>query len=314
MEQFVCPLCQSGDSCKKELDGDNGFISFSCETFQSCFLLADEIVYMTDNTLKEKLLNLAAEQIIHHPYCVKHNTNDKWHFFYEPDYQKKDSDLAMYVNLADYIINYPDTVIDCANRVLNNLSIVYPLYGDEIVFDPHFHRLLFGKTGIFDILQDLGFVKQGLHGYIITADGWKRIDELKKKEIVLKQGFIAMWFDKSTTSIREAFREAIRESGYNERVIDEKEHNNQIVPEILFEIERSKFMVVDITYPNYGAYYEAGYAQALGKEVIICCRKDTFESKDIKPHFDIAQKSMIIWETEEELKERLIKRIEATVR
>lgn len=27
-----------------------------------------------------------------------------------------------------------------------------------------------------------------------------------------------------------------------------KEHNKQIVPEILFEISRSKFVVVDITY------------------------------------------------------------------
>lgn len=76
----------------------------------------------------------------------------------------------------------------------------------------------------------------------------------------------------------------------------------------MFEISRSKFVVVDITYPNYGAYYEAGYAEALGKEVIICCR-DT----DFKPHFDIAQKSAIVWKDENDLEERLYRRIEATV-
>ena len=37
-----------------------------------------------------------------------------------------------------------------------------------------------------------------------------------------------------------------------------------LVPEMLYEISKSKFVVVDITFPNYGAYYEAGYAEALG--------------------------------------------------
>lgn len=65
---------------------------------------------------------------------------------------------------------------------------------------------------------------------------------------------------------------------------------------------------MDITYPNYEAYYEAGYAEALGKEVIICCRDVNF-----KPHFDIAQKSAIVWKDEDDLEERLYRRIEATV-
>ena len=49
-----------------------------------------------------------------------------------------------------------------------------------------------------------------------------------------------------------------------------------------------------------------------GKQVIICCRKDSFEGNE-RPHFDIAQKSMIVWKDEEELVERLEKRIRATV-
>lgn len=85
------------------------------------------------------------------------------------------------------------------------------------------------------------------------------------------------------------------------------------MPEIFYEIKNSKFVVVDVTEQNYGAYYEAGYAQALGKEVIVCCRKEIFDNPDTKPHFDIAQKSMILWVTEDDLKTRLINRIKATV-
>jgi nucleoside 2-deoxyribosyltransferase len=123
-----------------------------------------------------------------------------------------------------------------------------------------------------------------------------------------------MSFREETKPIREAFRTAMQESGYSVAVIDEKEHNNQIVPEIFYEIERSKFVVVDVTYPNYGAYYEAGYAQALGKQVIICCREAEFHDKSTRPHFDISQKSMVVWKDETDLVQRLKRRIEATVK
>ena len=165
------------------------------------------------------------------------------------------------------------------------------------------------------ILEDMGYLKdpQQSDCYSITAAGWQKIDELRKQEQVVRQAFIAMIFREEANPIREAFRRAIHEMGYHAVVLDEKEHNNQIVPEIFYEIKRSKFVVVDVTYPSYGAYYEAGYAQALGKEVIICCRKDVFSDKNRAPHFDISQKAIIVWEDVEELVSRLKRRIESTV-
>ena len=59
-----------------------------------------------------------------------------------------------------------------------------------------------------------------------------------------------MQFGDKTETIRQAFKETISECRYVPRVIDEKEHNHQIVPEILYEISKSKFVVVDITFPN----------------------------------------------------------------
>lgn len=88
------------------------------------------------------------------------------------------------------------------------------------------------------------------------------------------------------------------------------------MPEIFYEIDRSKFIVVDITYPNYGASYEAGYAEGKGKEVIVCCKREVFENKEAeyeRPDFDILQKSMIIWDDYDDLKARLTSRIKATV-
>jgi len=126
-----------------------------------------------------------------------------------------------------------------------------------------------------------------------------------------KHAFVAMWFDSQNDNAWGKISKAIRDCGYNPMRIDKKEHNNQIVPEILFEIRQSDFIVADLTGNRNGVYYEAGYAQALGKEVIVTWKK-TDEEED-QPHFDVAQKNMIRWDSEDELYEALVKRIKATV-
>ena len=164
-------------------------------------------------------------------------------------------------------------------------------------------------NGVLEVLVELGYLTHAnIDSYRISAKGWETISEVEHHNETNNQGFMAMSFSEETRSISDSFKKAIKRCGYIPKRIDEKEHNKQIVPEILFEISRSKFVVVDITYPNYGAYYEAGYAEALGKEVIICCR-----DIDFNPHFDIAQKSAIVWKDEDDLEERLYRRIEATV-
>lgn len=323
MSEFECPLCGQRENCKKIMTGENGYISFHCEHFHADFSLDDNIINLSETALKGTLLNLVAEHLLRQKFCNVQGMNCKWHFFYAPSYHKSENDPPQYINLADLIHNYPDNVSDVANRSLMNLSIRFPNYGDTICLSPYDKRIVFEHNinnnrtyGTLEILTDMGYLKDPRknHAYIITAEGWKKIDALKKKNLIRKQAFIAMQFGDETKNIREAFRQAITGSGYSVKIIDEKEHNNQIVPEIFFEIEQSLFVVVDISYPNYGAYYEAGYAQALGKEVIVCCSKDKFDNPDTRPHFDIAQKSMIIWDDENDLICRLKRRIEATVR
>lgn len=123
----------------------------------------------------------------------------------------------------------------------------------------------------------------------------------------IKKVFIAMSFDESMNKARGQIRAAIKECGYEPMIINMKEHNNQIVPEIFKEIEDSKFVVADLTGNKGGVYYEAGYAVAKNKELILCCKAGK------KPHFDVAQINTIFWKNEQELKEKLVKRIKATI-
>lgn len=320
---FKCPLCGATEKCKKEITDANGYQRFYCEEYHANYYISDDILNL-ENAIKEQCYNLIAEDLLR-----KGAKNDRQEVVYKYDYCETETiellDNTVHVNVADKMKGYPRRAIECAERALFNLALKYSHYGDIISPFYHERRYLFehernnvGTFGVLELLRDFGYVRDvdGNKTYVITAEGWKKIDVLINEEYTIRQGFIAMSFGDETKKIREAFRAAISACGYIVRVIDEKEHNNQIVPEILYEINRSKFVVVDITYPNFGAYYEAGYAQALGKEVIVCCHASRFTSddKNQRPHFDIAQKSMIVWKDEEELISRLKRRIEATVR
>lgn len=146
---------------------------------------------------------------------------------------------------------------------------------------------------------------------VLLPDGFKVVYDYVKNDF--KTAFVAMKFGEETRSIREALRKGICDAGYTPIFIDEKIHNHQIVPTMLDEIKKSKFLVMDCTYNNCGAYYEAGIALGLGKEVIITCNNNISECKDQKPHFDIAQKQILFWDDEDFLSSNLTRWIRAVI-
>jgi len=66
-----------------------------------------------------------------------------------------------------------------------------------------------------------------------------------------------MKFGEETKELREKIKEGLK--GFNVRIMDEIEHNHQIVPEMLYEIRNSRFVIAELSHHNNGAYYEAGY-------------------------------------------------------
>ena len=141
----------------------------------------------------------------------------------------------------------------------------------------------------------------------LTPLGYQRVDELQKYSSYGRSVLVAMKFGDDTVKLREAIRKGISDANYYAVFIDEVQHNDFITPELLKHIRDSKFVVVDLTHQNNGAYFEEGYAMGLGKQVIQLCRKD------VSLHFDIAQKNTIMWETEEDISEQLSNRIRATI-
>ena len=141
----------------------------------------------------------------------------------------------------------------------------------------------------------------------LTPKGYARVDAIQKTSSNGHSAFVAMKFGDDTKILREAIRVGIQNAEFNAVFIDEAQHNNFITPEILKHIRDSKFVVVDLTHQNNGAYFEEGYAMGIGKPVIQLCKKD------VQLHFDIAQKNTIMWETEEDIPTQLTNRIKATI-
>ena len=140
----------------------------------------------------------------------------------------------------------------------------------------------------------------------LMPSAYARIDEIQRNTANGKNVLVAMSFN-NTEKLREAIRKGIHSAGYIAIFIDEVQHNELITPELLKHIKDSKFVVVDLTHQNNGAYFEEGYAMGLGKPVIQLCKQG------VKPHFDVAQKNTIMWATEDDIPGLLQKRIAATI-
>ena len=83
--------------------------------------------------------------------------------------------------------------------------------------------------------------------YTLTPKAWNIVQDMESKMNTPPQAFIAMWFDSSMNKARNVISQAISDCGYLPVLIDEKEYNSFIVPEILYEIENSRFIVADFT-------------------------------------------------------------------
>ena len=123
-------------------------------------------------------------------------------------------------------------------------------------------------------------------------------------EVSDKDVFIIMSFDKGQ---RDAFFVSIEptltELGFNPIRVDQIQHNATVTPEIMRQIEKSVFIVADLTGERPNVYYEVGYAHRADKEVILVSKKDT------AVHFDVAAINRIEYEDYTELSESLKKRV-----
>ena len=171
---------------------------------------------------------------------------------------------------------------------------------------------------LLDYLRDHCWIERSQAGYryIVTVDGYRRLEDVKTNHDDSAQAFVAMWFDDEMNDVySNGIEPAIRDAGYQPVRIDEKLDVNKIDDDIIAEIRRSRFLVADFTHGKDGArggvYYEAGFASGLEIPVIHTCREDAID----QIHFDTRQYHHTTWSRTglEKLREDLKNRILALI-
>jgi hypothetical protein len=151
----------------------------------------------------------------------------------------------------------------------------------------------------------------------LTYTGWELYEELKKGIAESKRAFMAMPFgyDRLNRYFEEFYVPAVADTGYKLERVDTNPGAGSITNRMLVEIRRSKFLVCELTHDNNGAYWEAGFAEGIGKPVIYLCKEDKDPANPTKrPHFDIRNHQTVFWtdDTLPEAMEKLKAAIRAT--
>jgi nucleoside 2-deoxyribosyltransferase len=83
-----------------------------------------------------------------------------------------------------------------------------------------------------------------------------------------------------------------KRAGFDLRRLTDRQRAGLIDDRLRVEIRRSRFLLCELTEDNRGAYWEAGFAEGLGRPVIYTCRKDYHPNV----HFDTNHYLTVLWE------------------
>ena len=135
----------------------------------------------------------------------------------------------------------------------------------------------------------------------LSQEGWKRYEEDKRAIFDESHGFIAMQFGNPDLDafVRDVLKPAVeRDVGF--KVVDMRDVGRAgIIDNIMRDqIRDARFVIVDLTHDNHGAYWEGGYAEGLGKPVIYICEKKKFEQN--RTHFDTNHCTTVLWSRDDD--------------
>jgi hypothetical protein len=130
----------------------------------------------------------------------------------------------------------------------------------------------------------------------LSMEGWQRYEALKRAQVESRTALMAMKFGDAELdrAVKDCFAPATQRAGFDLRVLTDRQPAGLIDDQLRVALRTSRFVVADLTHGNNGAYWEAGFAEGLGRPVIYTCRKKEWEEKIT--HFDTNHLVTIIWD------------------
>lgn len=142
---------------------------------------------------------------------------------------------------------------------------------------------------IIGALLERNLLKQAygkINIYSLTFGGWVEYEKLKRGQTSSNKAFLAMKFNSKfiTDDLISKIKKSLEEIGYQLESLQDKQKAGLIDDHLRQRIKSSKFLIVDLSDANNGAYWEGGYGEGLGKPVIYICDNNKF--KEQIAHFD----------------------------
>jgi hypothetical protein len=149
----------------------------------------------------------------------------------------------------------------------------------------------------------------------LTMAGWQRYEALKHAQVESRTAFMAMKFgeDELNQVVNDWFKPAVKAADFELRILTDGLPAGLIDDQMRVALRTARFVIADLTHGSHGAYWEAGFAEGLGRLVIYTCRKDKWQSGE--PHFDANHLNTIVWDPEnlQDAATRLAAMIRATL-
>ncbi len=290
MTNIHCPVCKSSLTRPSVPAGNRN--KFSCPRC-GVFVLSDEVV----DDLPPILLKNDAVAKVSHALRRAQESNSDVEFSIDSIDVVVEKPLPRPREQADFLIRWiaknipgPGETVSIASETHMGIIGAKTPAGFELVVNHLFEEEL--VTGHL-------YNTMGSHGeadVTLSFKGWEHYENLREGAGKYRKAFMAMKYGESALDqvFNNVLKPSVAQTGFDLVRLDELPHAGLIDNRMRVEIQNSDFLIADLTHANPGAYWEAGYAEGLGKPVIYTCKKQIFDAE--KTHFDTNHHLTVLWD------------------
>jgi hypothetical protein len=294
-----CPVCNSAMPNPEAFElGSMGILGYTCSCPRCGHYQIDNFAYQY---LQKISLDNQKIAVLSHWIRTKHEAVIRDEFGIEK--------ITLTPDLIEKILkNPPPTPAEQADKFVLWLGDSKYPPGKTVQVEPRTHQSIMGAIApegfglVLYHLIDEGILKGEKHGcgcadITLSLKGWEYYEKLKRGATESRKAFMAMKYgdEQLDKIVEEVFKPAVKQTGFDLVRLDDKPKAGLIDDRLRIEIRTSRFLIADLTHDNLGAYWEAGYAEGLGKPVIYTCEKSKFEKAP--PHFDANHHLTIPWDS-----------------
>jgi hypothetical protein len=112
------------------------------------------------------------------------------------------------------------------------------------------------------------------YGNPVNMAGWQRYETPKHAQVESRAAFMAMQFGDAEFNrvVNDCVKLAVEATGFELRLLTDGQPAGLIDDRLRVTSRTARFVIADLTHANNGAYWEAGFAEGLGRPVIYTCR------------------------------------------